>query len=355
MKRRISNEMKIGNVTIGGNHPIAIQSMLNVPSKNIEGNIQQAQELERAGCQIIRVAVPDQQSVALIGVLKESVSMPVVADIHFDWRLAIAAAQAGVDKIRINPGNIGSDEKVKAVAEICNEKGIPIRIGVNSGSIEKEILKKYGHPTPQAMVESALYHTSLLEQYNFHNIAVSMKSNDVPVMMEAYRLLAQQTSYPLHLGVTHSGTAHMGLIKSAVGIGGLLAQGIGDTIRVSLAAPPAKEIEAGQDILKSVGLGSGVEIIACPTCGRASVDIISLTQQVDQALKDETLPITVAVMGCVVNGPGEAREADIGITGGGNGQCALFSKGKVVQTVPQEKVIEALLEQVERIRAERES
>lgn len=350
INRKKTRQVVVGGIPIGGGAPVTIQSMLSLPWSDREGNLAQARELEAAGCQILRVAVPNMESVGLVSALKEAVSMPIVADIHFDWRLALASVEAGADKIRINPGNIGSEERVKEVAHLCDARGIPIRVGVNSGSIEQSILAKYGHPTPEAMVESALYHASLLEKYDFDQIVLSMKSNDVPVMMAAYRLLSGQSDYPLHLGVTHTGTAKMGLLKSAIGIGGLLAEGIGDTVRVSLLAPTVEEIAAAKDILKAAGLGGGVEIIACPTCGRTTTDVMTFTAQVDEALKDVDFPITVAVMGCAVNGPGEAREADLGVTGGGGGKCALFAKGKLLYTVPEAEAIPALLREVENIK-----
>ncbi|MFV0400089.1 MAG: flavodoxin-dependent (E)-4-hydroxy-3-methylbut-2-enyl-diphosphate synthase [Oscillospiraceae bacterium] len=350
MNRKKTRQVVVGGIPIGGGAPVTIQSMLSLPWSEREGNLAQARELEAAGCQILRVAVPNMESVGLVSALKKAVSMPIVADIHFDWRLALASVEAGADKIRINPGNIGSEERVKEVAHLCGARRIPIRVGVNSGSIEQSILAKYGHPTPEAMVESALYHASLLEEYDFDQIVLSMKSNDVPVMMAAYRLLSGQSDYPLHLGVTHTGTAKMGLLKSAIGIGGLLAEGIGDTVRVSLLAPTVEEIAAAKDILKAAGLGGGVEIIACPTCGRTTTDVMTLTAQVDEALKDVDFPITVAVMGCAVNGPGEAREADLGVTGGGGGKCALFAKGKLLYTVPEAEAIPALLREVEKIK-----
>ena len=350
--RHKTNRIKIGNIAIGGDEPIAIQSMLSCPPTDIDANIRQAKNLESAGCEILRVAIPDKGSVQLVEILKNNVSMPIVADIHFDYRLALDCAAAGVDKIRINPGNIGSDEKVKAVADICRLKNIPIRIGVNSGSVEKHILAKYGRPTPQALVESALYHASLLEKFDFENIAISMKSVDVPSMLEAYRIAADSCVYPLHLGVTHTGVARMGLVKSAMGIGGLLLEGIGDTLRVSLAADPVEEIRAAKDILLASGISrKWPEIIACPTCGRAGIDVIDLANKVDLALKDCTVPVVVAVMGCVVNGPGEAREADLGIAGG-NGTGILFAKGKVVKKVPQEEILSTLLEEISKFEKE---
>ena len=331
--------MKVGNVTIGGGAPITVQSMLSVA---------QAKALEKAGCQIIRAAVPDMPAVRLIPALKEAVSIPVVADIHFDYRLALECCAAGVDKIRINPGNIGDDSRVKAVADACRQRGIPIRVGVNDGSLEKHILAKHGHPTPQALCESALYHASLLEKFDFTDIVLSMKASSVDFTIKAYQLAAEQCPYPLHLGITHAGTARMGLVKSAIGIGGLLQQGIGDTLRVSLAADPAEEIRAGQDILKALGLRGGVKLIACPTCGRTRIDLISLANQVEEALAACEKDITVAVMGCAVNGPGEAREADIGVAGG-KGEGLIFAKGEILRKVPEDQILPALLAEVEKL------
>lgn len=336
---------------IGGGYPVTVQSMLSLPPTDTEGNLAQARRLVEAGCEILRIAVPDRDGVALIGMLKEQLTIPIVADIHFDYRLALESAAAGVDKIRINPGNIGSDDRVKAVADECGRRGIPIRIGVNSGSVEKHILAKHGHPSPEALVESALYHASLLEKFDFHQILISMKSSDVPSMVEAYRIAAERCSYPLHLGVTHTGTERMGLIKSAMGIGALLLDGIGDTLRVSLTAHPVEEIRTGRDILKAAGRMQGVNIIACPTCGRTCTDVIGLTQKVEEALKDCNVPITVAVMGCVVNGPGEAKEAHIGIAGG-KGSAVLFKKGEVHKKVAEEEILPALLEEIELLRKE---
>jgi (E)-4-hydroxy-3-methylbut-2-enyl-diphosphate synthase len=342
----MTKRIQIRNIAIGGRERIAVQSMLNLPPERAEENIMQARSLERAGCDIVRVAVPDMQSVRLISALKEAVGMPVVADIHFDWRLAVESAAAGVDKIRINPGNIGDEGRVKAVADACRARKIPIRIGVNSGSIERHILEKYGSATPEAMVESAFYHANLLEKYDFTDIVISMKSHNVADMMKAYRIAAQRTNYPLHLGLTHTGPAKIGFLKSAIAIGGLLAEGIGSTIRVSLTDTPEAEIEAAKEILHAVGLANDrPNIISCPTCGRASIDVAALTARVDNALKDCKIPVTIAVMGCVVNGPGEAKDADIGITGGGqSGKCAVFKKGEVAAILPEEEAITYLIE-----------
>lgn len=339
--------VKVGSVFIGGGNPIVIQSMLNKPWDDISGNVAQAKELEQAGCQIVRVAIPNRESVGLITALKENCTMPVVADIHFDYKLALLSLEAGVDKIRINPGNIGSDEKVQLVVEACKKKNVPIRIGVNAGSLEKEILQKYGSPTPQALVESALYHVSLLEKFGFDNCIISLKSSNVATMSKAYELISSTCNYPLHLGVTEAGSARMGLIKSSVGIGGLLVRGIGDTIRVSLTEDPVQEIAAAKDILKACGLHeNGITVISCPTCGRTKVGLIELVKQVEEALKDSQKTLTVAVMGCAVNGPGEAREADIGIAGG-DGEAILFKKGKIIAKYKEEEILKVLLKEIE--------
>ena len=337
------------NTKIGGGAKVTVQSMLNRPASDIEGSVAQAKQLEAAGCEIIRAAVPDMEAVRLIAALKEAVSVPIVADIHFNYKLALESIAAGVDKIRINPGNIGDDSRVKAVADACKAKNIPIRIGVNSGSLEKHILEKYGHPTAQALCDSALYHASLLEKFDFTDIVLSMKSSDVTTMIQAYRLAAQQCDYPLHLGVTEAGTRRMGIIKSAVGIGALLADGIGDTIRVSLTDDPVEEVYAAKDILKAVGLGDGgVRFVSCPTCGRTKIDLISLAREAEERLRDCDKNITVAVMGCIVNGPGEAKEADIGIAGG-DGVGLIFKKGEIVCKVPENELIDRLIEEVDKL------
>ncbi|WP_295154773.1 flavodoxin-dependent (E)-4-hydroxy-3-methylbut-2-enyl-diphosphate synthase [uncultured Ruminococcus sp.] len=339
--------VKVGDLTLDGKH-IVIQSMLNVPSTDIEGSVAQAVSLEKAGCEIVRAAIPDMAAVALIPAIKEKVSIPLVADIHFDYRLALAAADAGIDKIRINPGNIGDMDKVRAVVKKCTVKNIPIRIGVNGGSLEKELLAKYGSPCADALVESAMGHVKILEQCDFGNIVISIKSSDVNIMVEAYRKLAQQCDYPLHLGVTEAGTERMGLIKSSIGIGSLLIDGIGETIRVSLTDEPVKEIYAAKDILKAIGRGSGVQIVSCPTCGRTRIDLIGLAKQVEELTKDINKDIKVAVMGCVVNGIGEAGEADIGIAGG-DGKAVIFSHGKKLFTVSEDKALSALMEEIEKL------
>ncbi|MBD5113343.1 MAG: flavodoxin-dependent (E)-4-hydroxy-3-methylbut-2-enyl-diphosphate synthase [Ruminococcaceae bacterium] len=341
----MKKNVKVGGLTLG-NGKIYVQSMLNIPAENIPDSVKQAQELEAAGCEIIRAAVPRIEDAALISALKDAVSVPIVADIHFDYRIAMACAEAGVDKIRINPGNIGGAENVKAVADACRKREIPIRIGVNSGSLERELLEKYGSPTPDALVESALNHVKLLNDCDFDDIVISIKSSDVRLMIAAYRLLARQTDYPLHLGVTEAGTERMGILKSAVGIGSLLCDGIGDTIRVSLTAEPVKEVYAARDILKACGIGGGVEIVSCPTCGRTKIDLITLANQVEDMLKNVDKPLKVAVMGCVVNGPGEAREADIGIAGG-IGEGIIFRKGEILRKVPEDRILEELKKEID--------
>ncbi len=348
MERRKSKQVMAGGVAIGGGAPVTVQSMLNVPSTDIPGSVAQAVRLEQAGCQILRAAIPNKEAVALIPAIKEKVSIPLVADIHFDYKLALEAVAAGIDKIRINPGNIGEDSRVKAVADACRVHGIPIRIGVNSGSLEKHILAKYGSPTPEALCESALYHVALLEKFDFTDIVISLKASSVDSTIRAYQLMADQCDYPLHLGVTEAGTARMGLVKSAIGIGSLLQQGIGDTIRVSLTADPVEEIQAGEDILRALDMKKGVRFVSCPTCGRTRIDLIGLANKVENALKDCQKDITVAVMGCAVNGPGEAREADLGIAGG-DGEGLLFQKGKILRKVPEDQLLAALLEEVEKL------
>lgn len=345
---RTSKQVMVGRVPLGGGAPVTVQSMLNVPSTDIPGSVAQAKRLEAAGCQILRAAIPDMAAVALIPALKEAVSIPLVADIHFDYKLALESVAAGVDKVRINPGNIGEDSRVRAVAKACREKGVPIRVGVNSGSVEKHILAKFGGPTPEALVESALCHVSLLEKFDFTDIVVSLKASSVDSTIRAYQLMAQRCNYPLHLGVTEAGTARMGLIKSAIGIGSLLQQGIGDTIRVSLTADPVEEIAAGKDILKALGMGAGPRLVSCPTCGRTRIDLIGLAGRVEEALRGCEKDITVAVMGCAVNGPGEAREADIGVAGG-VGEGLLFKKGQILRKVPEDQLLPALLEEIEKL------
>lgn len=340
-----ARKVKVGGLTLGDGR-IYVQSMLNTPAEDIAASVAQAQALEAAGCEIIRAAVPREEDAALIRALKSAVSVPIVADIHFDHKIALRCAEAGVDKIRINPGNISSEQKVREVAAACKGRGIPIRIGVNSGSLERELLDRYGAPVPEALVESALRHASLLEKCGFEDIVISIKSSDVKLMIAAYRLLAKRVDYPLHLGVTEAGTERMGIIKSAVGIGSLLCDGIGDTIRVSLTADPVQEVFAARDILRACGMGRGVQIVSCPTCGRTKIDLISLAQSVEQALAGVDKPLKVAVMGCAVNGPGEAREADIGIAGG-RGEALLFKKGQLLRKVPEDRIVEELLREIE--------
>ncbi len=342
---RICRPVKVGNLTLDGKK-IYIQSMLSVNSNDIENSVKQAVELEKAGCEIVRIAIPDMNAVKLIPAIKDKISIPLVADIHFDYQLALASVDAGIDKIRINPGNIGSMDRVKAVVKACKSRNIPIRIGVNAGSLEKELLLKYGHPSPEALVESAMGHVKILENCDFEDIVISIKSSNVPNMISAYRQLADVCNYPLHLGVTEAGTERMGIIKSAVGIGSLLVDGIGETIRVSLTDEPIKEIYAAKDILKAIGKGEGVKIVSCPTCGRTRIDLIGLAKRVEDATRDIDKNITVAVMGCVVNGIGEAGEADIGIAGG-DGCAVIFKNAKKLCKVSEEDALSALLKEIE--------
>jgi len=341
-------QIKIGNVLVGGGAPVVIQSMLNTKTTDVEASLAQIRALKTAGCQVARLAVPDRASAAAFKEICAHSVLPLVADIHFDYKLAIAAAEGGASKIRINPGNIGGEDRVRAVVDVCKSKDIPIRIGVNGGSLDKRLLEKYGHPTAEALVESAFEHLELLEKNGFYNSCISMKSSSVPVMVQAARLFRSKSDYPIHIGVTETGPVRMGLMKSAMGIGALLMDGIGDTIRVSLTDDPVEEIYAAKDILKAAGLRKeGVNIISCPTCGRTKIDLIGLVNEVDKALKDCEKPITVAVMGCIVNGPGEAREADIGIAGG-DGFGMLFEKGQQVEKLPYEELLPALLKRIER-------
>ncbi|MCQ2419666.1 MAG: flavodoxin-dependent (E)-4-hydroxy-3-methylbut-2-enyl-diphosphate synthase [Clostridia bacterium] len=343
----MTKQITVGKVAVGGGAPVSIQSMLNTKTTDVEGSLSQIRSLAAAGCQIARLAIPDMEAASAFREICAESPLPLVADIHFDYRLAIAAAEAGAAKIRINPGNIGGEDRVKAVVDVCKEKKIPIRIGVNGGSLDKKLLEKYGHPTPEALVESAFSHLELLEKQSFYDTCVSMKSSNVPLMMQAYRLFSARSDYPLHVGVTETGTEYMGTIKSAMGIGGLLCMGIGDTIRVSLTADPVREVYAAKAILKAAGLRKdGVNIVSCPTCGRTRIDLIGLANRVEEALKDCRKPITVAVMGCVVNGPGEAREADVGIAGGED--CGmLFAKGQMLQKLPYDELLPALLSYID--------
>ena len=345
----MSKQIQIGNVTLGGGAPVAIQSMCNTRTDDVDATVAQIHALEAAGCEIIRVAVPDMAAAAAIGQIKKEISIPLVADIHFDYKLALRCAEEGIDKIRINPGNIGSHERVRAVADACRERNIPIRIGVNGGSLEKNLLAKYGGVTPQALVESAMCHVQLLNDCNFDDICISVKCSRVDVNMAAYQMLHQQTDYPLHLGVTEAGTPSMGVIKSAIGIGGLLCLGIGDTLRVSLTADPVEEIYAAKKILAASGVRQvGPNLIACPTCGRTKYDMIPIANEVERRLQSCTKPITVAVMGCVVNGPGEASAADVGIAGG-QGEGLVFRKGEILYKVPEDKLVDALMEEIEKL------
>ena len=345
----MTRQILVGGVPIGGGAPVAIQSMLNTKTTDVEASLEQIRKLKTAGCQIARLAVPNMEAAEAFAKICAASDLPLVADIHFDYKLAIAAAEGGAAKIRINPGNIGGEERVKAVVDACKARNIPIRIGVNGGSLDKKLLEKYGHPTAEALVESAFEHIALLEKYEFYDICVSMKSSAVPTMVKAARLFRERCDYPLHIGVTETGPVRMGLMKSAMGIGALLLDGIGDTIRVSLTDDPVEEIYAAKDILKAAGLRKeGVNIISCPTCGRTKIDLIGLVNRVDEALKDCQKPITVAVMGCIVNGPGEAREADIGIAGG-DGCGMLFEKGQQIEKLPYDELLGALLKRIEQM------
>lgn len=342
-------KVKAGNLEIGGGSPISVQSMLCVPVHDIENNVIQARELEAAGCDILRITVPDTEALKTLEAVKKNVNIPVVADIHFDYRLAIESVSAGADKIRINPGNIGDDSRVKAVANACKTANVPIRIGVNSGSLEKNILARFGGVTPEAMVESGLYHISLLEKFDFNDIVLSLKASDTRIMYKSYELAAEKCRYPLHLGVTEAGTENMGVIKSSAGIGGLLLRSIGDTIRISLTDNPVKEVSAGIKLLKAIGLrNDGIRFVSCPTCGRTEIDLIGIAKEAEKRLAGVNKNITVAIMGCVVNGPGEARNADIGIAGGKN--CGvLFKKGEIIAKLDEERLLDALIEEIEKM------
>ncbi|MDY6021085.1 MAG: flavodoxin-dependent (E)-4-hydroxy-3-methylbut-2-enyl-diphosphate synthase [Oscillospiraceae bacterium] len=345
----MTKQITVGGVALGGGAPVTIQSMCNTKTEDAAATAAQIRALEDAGCEIVRVTVPTMEAARAISAIKERISIPLVADIHFDHRLAVEAAVRGADKIRINPGNIGGEENVKAVVDACRARRIPIRVGVNGGSLEKALLAKYGKVTPEALVESAMGHIRLLEKFDFTDICVSVKSSDVPLNMAAYRLLHERVDYPLHLGVTEAGTPSMGLIKSAIGIGGLLCEGIGDTVRVSLTADPVEEVYAARRILQACGIRrSGVNLVSCPTCGRTGYNMIPIAEELEKRLAGCSKKITVAVMGCVVNGPGEASAADIGIAGG-EGEGLIFRKGKVLYKVPQEKLVDALLEEIEKL------
>ncbi len=345
----MSRQIMVGGVAVGGGAPVSIQSMCNTVTENVEATAQQILRLEQAGCEIVRVAVPTEEAARAIPAIKARIHIPLVADIHFDYKLALLCVQGGIDKIRINPGNIGAKERVRAVADACRERGIPIRIGVNGGSLEKELLTQYGGVTAQALVDSAMGHVHLLNDCGFDDICISVKCSRVPVNMAAYRMLREQTDYPLHLGVTEAGTPEMGVLKSAIGIGGLLCMGVGDTLRVSLTADPAEEIVAAKRILQAAGIRrSGPDLISCPTCGRTKYDMIPIAREVERRLRGCAKPITVAVMGCVVNGPGEASGADVGITGG-NGEGLLFARGKILRKVPQEQLVDALFQEIDKL------
>ena len=345
----MTRQIFVGGVPIGGGAPVTIQSMTNTRTDDVAATVAQIRRLAAAGCQIVRVAVPDLAAAKAVGAIKEQIDIPLVVDIHFDYKLALECVAAGCDKVRINPGNIGGEDRVRQVADACRQKGIPIRIGVNGGSLEKPILAKYGGVTPEALVESAFGHIRLLEKFDFTDICVSLKSSSVPVTMAAYRLMSEKSDYPLHLGVTETGTPRMGVLKSAVGIGGLLALGIGDTMRVSLSADPVEEVYAARDILKAAGVRKdGPELVACPTCGRTRIDLIGLANEVEERLQSVDKPITVAVMGCAVNGPGEASAADVGIAGG-VGEGLLFRKGEIVKKVPQEALVDELFALIEEL------
>ena len=345
----MTKKITVGGVAVGGGAPITIQSMCNTKTEDVGTTVAQIKALEAAGCEIVRVTVPTMEAAIAVSAIREQITIPLVADIHFDYRLAVEAAIRGADKIRINPGNIGGEENVKAVVKVCKERNVPIRIGVNGGSLEKPLLAKYGRVTPEALVESALGHIALLEKFDFTDICVSVKSSDVPLNMAAYRLLHERIDYPLHLGVTEAGTPSMGLLKSAIGIGGLLCEGVGDTMRVSLTADPVEEVYAAKRILQACGMRrSGVNLVSCPTCGRTSYHMIPLAEELERRLADCKKNITVAVMGCVVNGPGEASAADIGIAGG-KGEGLIFRKGEILYKVPQEKLVDALMAEIEKL------
>ncbi len=349
MKRKNTNKVKIGNLTVGGDSPILIQSMTNTDTRDSDSTIEQILKLESAGCEIIRCAVPDMQAAEAFGKIKKGIHIPLVADIHFDYKLALECIKNGADKIRINPGNIGSRERVKAVVDAAKDSGVPIRIGVNGGSLEKDLLEKYKGPTADALVESALRHVSILDELNFSDIVISIKTSDVPTTIEAYRKLSEVCGYPLHVGVTEAGTLNGGILKSAIGIGTLLSEGIGDTVRVSLTADPIEEIYAAKDILNILGLRKqGVKFVSCPTCGRTQLNLIKIANEVENRLKNVDKDITVAVMGCAVNGPGEAREADIGIAGG-KGEGLIFSHGKILKKVSEDMLVDALMNEIEKL------
>lgn len=346
--RRISREVSVGNVKIGGNNPISVQSMTTTDTRDANSTIAQIKKLEAVGCDIVRVAVPDMEAAKSIGKIKAEVNIPVIADIHFDYRLALEAIEQGVDGVRINPGNIGSIEKVKAVVEKCKERNLKIRIGVNGGSLEKELLEKYGSATPEALVESALGHVKILEDLDFHNIVISLKSSDIYKTLDAYEIISKKVDYPLHIGITESGSIKKGTIKSSIGVGALLLKGIGDTLRISLTGDPTEEIIVGKEILRSLDLlNDKIKVVSCPTCGRCNIDLINTVNEVEKKISDIEKNITVAIMGCAVNGPGEARDADIGIAGG-KGEGLLFKKGEIVRKIKGDRLVEELLEEIQK-------
>lgn len=347
--RKMTRQISIGNVKIGGGAPISVQSMTNTKTTDTKATVEQIQALKNAGCDIVRLAVPDMAAAENVANIKNQVDVPLVADIHFDYRLALKAIEQGIDALRINPGNIGSEDRVKAVVTAAKAKNIPIRIGVNAGSLDKKLLAKYGKVTPEALVESALEHIKILENLDFHDIKISLKAHDVPLTLAAYRLMSETVDYPLHLGITEAGTVNTGIIKSAVGIGALLAEGIGDTFRISLTGDPVNEVKVANEILKALGLKEyGPTLISCPTCGRCNIDLPSIAEKVERRLDGITKPIKVAVMGCVVNGPGEARDADIGIAGG-KGEGLVFRKGEIINKVPEDKLVDALFEELDKL------
>jgi (E)-4-hydroxy-3-methylbut-2-enyl-diphosphate synthase len=349
IQRKMTRKLRVGDICIGGDAPVTVQSMTNTDTRDVMATVEQIKRLEEAGCDIIRVAVPDAEAAGAVMYIKKAIKIPLVADIHFDYRLALACMENGADKIRLNPGNIGGPDRVKKVVEMAKPRGIPIRIGVNSGSVEKQILARYGGVTPEGMVESALEHARLLEELDFHDIAISLKASSVPMTIEAYRQMSQKADYPLHIGVTEAGTLFAGTVKSAAGLGCLLAEGIGDTLRVSLTGDPEEEVRVGIELLKAMGLRkAGIELVSCPTCGRTRIDLIKIANEVEKRLEGCGKHIKVAVMGCAVNGPGEAREADIGIAGGDK-EALLFKKGEIVRKIPQDRIVEELLMEIERL------
>ena len=349
MQRTQTRTVQVGNLKLGGGNPVVIQSMCNTDTRDVAATVAQIHALEAAGCELVRVAVPDMKAADAIGEIKKQIHIPLVADIHFDYRLALRVMELGIDKVRINPGNIGDEDRIRQVVEMAKEKHIPIRIGVNSGSLEKELVEKYGGVTPQGLVESALKHVKILEKYDFHDIVVSIKASDVPFSLEAYRILSESIPYPIHVGITEAGTVYIGTIKSAVGIGAILAMGIGDTIRVSLTGDPVEEVRAAKEILKCLGLRKfGIELISCPTCGRTQIDLISIANEVEKRCASIKKDIKVAQKGCVVNGPGEAKEADIGIAGG-NGVGILFKKGELIRKVDESQLVDALMEEIDKL------